>query len=55
MPSLSPIPPFRARFFWSSRTANDPALVWIRDLVLNAYRGAHKEAEALVQNGLNAS
>jgi len=55
MPSLSPFPPFRARFFWSSRTANDPALVWIRDLVLNAYRRAHEEAEAIVRSGLNAS
>ncbi len=55
MPSLLPIPPFRARFFWSSRTANDPALVWIRDLVLNAYRTAHEEAESIVQSALNAS
>lgn len=55
MPSLSPITPFRARFFWSSRTSNDPALVWIRDLVLNAYRTAHEEAEAIVQNGLNTA
>ncbi len=53
MPPISPIPPFRARFFWSSRTANDPALVWVRDLVLKAYQAAHKEAEEIIQSGLH--
>ena len=48
LPAIDPIPPFRVRFFWSSRTANDPAMVWIRDLVMDAYRDAHKEATALV-------
>ena len=26
-----PLPPFMARFYWSSRLANDPASRWIRD------------------------
>ncbi len=45
---LTQMAPFRVRFFWSSRMANDPALIWIRELVLDAYRAAHKDAEALV-------
>lgn len=49
LPPVTPIPPFRARFFWSSRTANDPAQAWVRDLVLTAYRAAHDEAQALVK------
>lgn len=48
LPPVKPVPPFRARFFWSARTANDPAQTWVRDLVLNAYRAAQHEAEALV-------
>jgi len=52
MPAIKTIPSFRARFFWSSRTANDPALIWIRDLVLNAYRAAHAEAESIVAERL---
>nr|WP_281496022.1 LysR family transcriptional regulator [Marivita sp. S6314] len=40
--------PFHVRFFWSSRMANDPALVWIREIVLDAYRVAHEDATALV-------
>lgn len=48
LPAITPIPPFRVRFFWSSRTANDPAMVWVRDLVMDAYREAHEEATALV-------
>ena len=54
MPAISPIPPFRARFFWSSLTAKDPALVWVRDLVLNAYRAASDEADAIIQDRLGA-
>ena len=46
--AINPIPPFRGRFFWSSRTANDPAMVWVRRLVMGAYREAHAEATALV-------
>jgi DNA-binding transcriptional LysR family regulator len=52
LPPAFPVPPFRARFFWSSRTTNDPALIWVRDLVLDAYRSAHDEAEALFQGAL---
>lgn len=48
LPAIDPIPPFRARFFWSSRTANDPAMVWVRNLVMDAYCDAHTEATALV-------
>jgi len=55
LPPITPMPPFRARLFWSSRTANDPAHAWIRDLVLNAYLRAHEEAERIVQSGLSAS
>ena len=47
--------PFRVRFYWSSRMTNDPALVWIRELVLDAYRAAHKEAEALVNARLESA
>ena len=52
MRAIWPVPPFRARFYWSARTANDPALVWLRDIVLNAHREAHEEAETLVREGL---
>lgn len=52
MPAIFPVPSFRARFFWSSRTANDPASIWVRERVLNAYRAAHEEAEAIVQERL---
>lgn len=48
LPAIDPIPPFRVRFFWASRTANDPAMVWVRNLVMDAYRDAHAEATALV-------
>lgn len=48
LPPVKPLPPFRARFFWSSRVANDPALIWLRELVLSAYRSANEEADALV-------
>lgn len=42
-------PKLRARFHWSARTANDPACVWLRELVMGAYREAHEEATALVK------
>ncbi|WP_420862573.1 LysR family transcriptional regulator [Algirhabdus cladophorae] len=48
LPAITPMPPFRVRFFWSSRTANDPAMVWVRNLVMGAYREAQVEATALV-------
>jgi DNA-binding transcriptional LysR family regulator len=54
LPELAAIPPFRARFFWSSRTANDPALVWVRKLVLDAYRAAHDAAETRVRSRLGS-
>lgn len=54
LPAIMPFPPFRARFFWSSRTANDPALVWIRQLVMTAYRAAHAEAEVMINTRLQA-
>jgi DNA-binding transcriptional LysR family regulator len=52
LPELGAIPSFRARFFWSSRTSNDPALVWIRNLVLDAYLATHEEAETMVRSRL---
>ncbi|WP_088623169.1 LysR family transcriptional regulator [Oceanicola sp. 22II-s10i] len=48
LPPVVPLAPFRVRFFWSSRTANDPASVWLRDLVMSAYREADLAAEAMV-------
>ena len=55
LPLLNPLPPFRVRFFWSSRTSNDPALVWVRELVLSAYLQAHIEADTMVSKRLGAS
>jgi DNA-binding transcriptional LysR family regulator len=55
LPPVIPVPPFRSRFFWSSRTTNDPALVWMRTLVLSAYQRAHEEAEALFHDALRGS
>ena len=54
LPPITPPPPFRARFFWSSRTANDPALIWVRELVMDAYRSAREEAEAMVERKLGS-
>lgn len=48
LPPIGHTPKLRARFHWSARTANDPACVWLRDLVMAAYRDAHSEAAALV-------
>lgn len=55
---LRPVPPqvtpspFRTRFFWSSRLANDPALQWIRDIVLQTYLELHDEADRMVEQKL---
>jgi DNA-binding transcriptional LysR family regulator len=48
LPAIVPLPLFRVRFFWSSRTGNDPALMWIRKRVFDAYRTTHAQATALV-------
>ena len=48
LPPIGQTPKLRARFHWSARTANDPACVWLRDLVMAAYRDTHSEAAALV-------
>jgi DNA-binding transcriptional LysR family regulator len=47
-----PLPPFRARFFWSSRLDGDPANQWIRGIVLRIYRNLHQEADRLVEDAL---
>ena len=47
-------PPFRVRFFWSSRLANDPANRWLRDIVLRAYVDVHRRTEALVALAMRA-
>ena len=49
---LMQIAPLRNRFFWSSRMANDPALIWIREIVLDSYRAAFEEAKELVDTRL---
>lgn len=53
-PLVPPIhlPPFRTRFFWSSRLAKDPASMWIRELVLQTYCDLHEEANRMVQTAL---
>ncbi len=47
------LPLFRARFFWSSRLVNDPASMWIRDIVLQVYRDVHDEADHMVERALS--
>ena len=37
--------PVLVRFFWSSRLANDAGGVWIRSIVIEAYRRLQAEAE----------
>lgn len=49
-----PLPPFRTRFFWSSQLANDPASIWIRDIVMSTYSEIHHAANARVQPVLDA-
>jgi DNA-binding transcriptional LysR family regulator len=53
-PLVPPIhlPPFRTRFFWSSRLAKDRASMWIRELVLQTYCDLHEEANRMVQTAL---
>lgn len=53
-PLVPPIhlPPFRTRFFWSSRLAKDPASMWIRELVLQTYCDLHEEANRMVQTAM---
>jgi hypothetical protein len=41
-------PPFRVRFFWSSRLARDPGSSWLREIVLRVYREENAAAEARV-------
>lgn len=48
MRAIRPIPPFPMRCYWASRTANDPALVWLRDRLIAAYRDAAAEADGIV-------
>jgi hypothetical protein len=37
--------PVLVRFFWSSRLANDAGSIWIRSIVIEAYRHLQSEAE----------
>jgi DNA-binding transcriptional LysR family regulator len=53
-PQITPSP-FRTRFFWSSRLANDPASKWIRDLVIDTYIELHCEADRLVERELSTT
>ncbi|MBA3911664.1 MAG: LysR family transcriptional regulator [Rhodobacter sp.] len=47
-------PPFRVRFFWSSRLASDAGSAWLREIVLRVYREEHATAEALVADAISA-
>ncbi|SPH24029.1 PCP degradation transcriptional activation protein [Defluviimonas aquaemixtae] len=40
--------PVLVRFFWSSRLANDAGGIWIRSIVIEAYRRLQAEAEAML-------
>ena len=53
-PLVPPIdlPPFRTRFFWSSRLANDPASMWISDIVIDTYTELHDKAGRMVARAL---
>ena len=55
LPPAISLPPFRTRFFWSSRLSNDPASKWIRDIVLRSYAECHDEANARVERALAAT
>lgn len=46
------LPPFRTRFFWSSRLAGDPASRWIRDIVIDTYTDLHEKAGRMVERAL---
>lgn len=50
-PQTTPAP-FRTRFFWSSRLANDPASKWIRAIVIQTYIELHEEADRMVERVL---
>lgn len=52
MPAITDTAVLRTRFFWSARAANDPALVWLRKLVMEAYFAANQEAEGLISQRL---
>ncbi len=45
-------PPFRVRFFWSTRLARDPGSTWLREIVLRIYREEHDAAEAMVAEAI---
>ena len=52
LPPQITLTPFRTRFFWSSRLANDPASRWIRELVIQTYVELHDVAERMVERRL---
>ncbi len=52
MPPVTKTPMLRTRFFWSARAANDPALIWLRGLIMEAYLAANQEAEGLISQRL---
>ncbi len=47
------LPPFRTRFFWSTRLAKDPASMWIRSIVLEVYCELHDKADRMVKRQLD--
>lgn len=53
LPPQIELPEFRTRFFWSSRLANDPASLWIRELVIQAYIDVHNEADRMIEEVLS--
>ncbi len=44
--------PVLVRFFWSARLASDAGSLWIRSIVIEAYRRLQAEAEAKVARGI---
>lgn len=50
-PQTTPAP-FRARFIWSSRLANDPASKWIRHIVIQTYADLQDAADHMVERAL---
>lgn len=42
------MPPFRVRFFWSSRLAADPGNVWFRRIVIGAFQRLQAETDARI-------
>jgi len=55
LPPQTTLAPFRTRFFWSSRLANDPASKWIREIVLQTYVELHHTTDRMVEQALAAS